>query len=178
MKDPEFGAFIKRERQRLVGFVRALLRDASEIDAEDVVHDVLVRLLGKPNLELPLDRMSAYVYRSLQNRVVDHFRSRGRHVSLDEETEDARGGLIDVLQDVKPDALEILQSEQGRQGLFEGLDSLSPIEREVVIAHELEGVSFKELASRWNMPVNTLLSHKARGMKKLKIHFQASREHL
>jgi len=54
MKDPEFGAFIKKERQRLVGFVRALLRDASELDPEDVVHDVLVRLLGKPNLELPL----------------------------------------------------------------------------------------------------------------------------
>jgi RNA polymerase sigma factor (sigma-70 family) len=182
VKDPELGAFIKTERQRFIAFVRALLRDASEIDPEDVLHDVLVRLLGKPSLELPLDRMTAYIYRSLRNRVVDHMRTRARHVSLDEDSDEngdwSHLTLIDLLHDVNPDALEILQSEEGKRALFEALDGLSAIERAVVIGHELEGSSFKELASRLRMPLNTLLSHKARAMKKLEKHFHALGEPL
>jgi RNA polymerase sigma factor (sigma-70 family) len=180
VKDPEFGAFIKKERQRFIAFVRALLRDASDLDPEDVLHDVLVRLLGKPSLELSLDGMTAYIYRSLRNRVVDHLRIRARHVSLDEDGEEDDDEpprkLIDLLQDVSPNPLELLQSAEGKQALFEAFDGLSAIERQVVIAHELEGSSFKELASRLHLPLNTLLSHKARAIKRLKKHFQANKE--
>lgn len=175
MKEPELGAFIAKERRRFIAFVRALLRDTSELDPEDVLHDVLARLLGKPNLEVPLDRMAAYIFRSLRNRVVDHMRTRTRHVSLDaDETDDgAQPKLIDLLHDVNPDALEVLQSDEGKRALFRALDGLSAIERTVVIAHELEGTSFKELASSLHMPLNTLLSHKARAIKKLQQHFHA-----
>lgn len=180
MKELEFGAFIKQERHRFVAYVRTLLRGASELDPEDVLHDVVVRLLGKPNLEVPLDSMTAYIYRSLRNRVVDHLRTRGRHVSLDEDRGDdadaTRRSLADVLGGVEQDALETLQSDEGKRALFEALDTLSSIERDVVIAHELEGQSFKEIASRLRLPLNTLLSHKSRAMRKLVKHFQANKE--
>lgn len=180
MKDSELGAFIKKERQRFIAFVRARLRNASELDAEDVLHDVLLRLLGKPRLEVPLDRMTAYIYRSLQNRVIDHLRTRARQVSLDEDggedADEPKPKLLDLLRDVNPNPFELLQSAEGRKALFEALDGLSAIERQVVVAHELEGSSFKELASRLRMPLNTLLSHKARAMKKLEKHFQADKE--
>ena len=57
--------------------------------------------------------------------------------------------------------------------LFSALDSLKEIERTIIVAHELEGVPFKELAVLLQMPQNTLLSHKSRGMKKLRTHFQS-----
>ena len=181
MKDSELGAFIKKERLRFIAFVRARLRNASELDAEDVLHDVLLRLLGKPRLEVPLDRMAAYIYRSLQNRVIDHLRTRARHVSLDEDGDEhgenePQPKLLDLLRDVSSNPFELLQSAEGKTALFEALDSLSAIERQVVVAHELEGSSFKELASRLRMPLNTLLSHKARAMRKLEKHFQADKE--
>jgi RNA polymerase sigma factor (sigma-70 family) len=178
--DPEFGTFIKRERRRFIAYVRALLRDVSELDPEDIVHDVLIRLLGKPNVDLPFDSLTAYIYRSLRNRVVDHVRVRGRYVSLDEEPYENQDGsppkLMDLLRDVEGDALEMLQREEVRRALFEALDRLSAIEREVVIAHELEGFTFRELAARLHTPINTLLSHKARGLKKLKKYFHANEE--
>ena len=180
MKDPEFGAFIEKERRRFIAYVRALLRDASELDPEDILHDVLTRLLGRPNLDLPLDSMTAYIYRSLRNRVVDHLRGRGRQLSLDaergEDADESPSRLIDLLSGSGEDALDMLQSDQGKRALFEALDTLSSIEREVVVAHELEGLSFKDLASRLRLPLNTLLSHKARGMKKLKKFFLVSEE--
>jgi RNA polymerase sigma factor (sigma-70 family) len=177
MKEAELGAFIATKRQRFVEFVRRLLRSASELDPEDVVQDVLARLLLKPSLDLPVDRMTAYVYRSLRNRVVDELRTRKVHVSLDAAPkDDAQPRLIDLLADASPDAIALLQRDEGKRALFEALDRLSEIERRVVVAHELEGTSFKELASRLGMPLNTLLSHKARAMRKLEMHFHAKKE--
>jgi len=44
--------------------------------------------------------------------------------------------------------------------LEEALDELPPDQREVFVAHEIEGRSFKELAVESGVSVNTLLSRK------------------
>ena len=95
-------------------------------------------------------------------------------VSLDAESGEGREKLIELLQDHKPNALELLQTEEGKRELFRALEELSEMEREVIIAHELEGVPYKELSDIRNVPLNTLLSHKSRAMKKLRKHFLES----
>ena len=168
-KDSRLRSFIESERQRLVGYVRSLLSDTGDLEAEDVVHDVLARMIERPEAASPLDNMAAYVYRSLRNRVIDSARSRRRLVSIDEEG--ASGDrLIELLRDRRPDALEVLQTDEGQRELFEALDRLAEIERKVVVAHEFEGMSFKAMAAAWGVPVNTLLSHKSRAIKKLRKH--------
>jgi RNA polymerase sigma factor (sigma-70 family) len=67
--------------------------------------------------------------------------------------------------------MELLQTSQGREPLFTALERLSDMERDVVIAHEFEGIPFKELSIRLDVPQNTLLSHKSRAIKKLKQYF-------
>ena len=171
MKDePDFRSFIKSERQRLIRYVRSLLTDAAEMDAEDVVHDVLINILERADLPAP-DSIAAYVYRSLKNRVIDSVRTRKPTLSLDAESDEGGGRLIDLLQDRKPNALDVLQTQQGKEELFEALETLSEMEREVIISHEFERVPFKELSKIWNVPQNTLLSHKSRAMKKLRNQF-------
>ena len=174
MKDPDFRSFTKSERQRFIHFVGFLMRETADMDAEDVVQDVLLSLLEKTDLTEPLEDMAAYVYRSLKNRVIDYFRSRKSKLSLDSGPDEESGKLIDLLHDLKPNALELLQTEQGREELFEALERLSEMEKQVIIAHELEGIPFKEIAQMWEVPLNTLLSHKSRAMKKLKEHFSNS----
>ena len=172
MKDGYVRSFIADERQGLIRYVRSLLRDTAEMDAEDVVHDVLVSILERADRPAP-DYLAAYIYRSLKNRVIDQIRTRKAALSLDSES-DGGGKLIDLLQDRNPNALEILQTQEGKEELFEALEGLSEMEREVVIAHEFEGVPFKELSEIWNVPQNTLISHKSRAMKKLRKHFLVS----
>lgn len=172
MKDGYVRSFIADERQELIRYVRSLLRETAEMDAEDVVHDVLVSILERADRPAP-DYLAAYIYRSLKNRVIDRIRTRKPALSLDSES-DVGGKLIDLLHDRNPNALEILQTQEGKEELFEALEGLSEMEREVVIAHEFEGVPFKELSEIWNVPQNTLLSHKSRAMKKLRKHFLVS----
>ena len=174
MKDGDFRSFIENERQKCIHYVRSLLTETAEMDAEDVVHDVLAKILEKADRAPSLDHLAAYVYRSLKNRVIDYIRTRKSTLSYDAEieSENKSGKLSELLFDLKPNALEVLQTDEGKQKLFEALDTLGDMEKEVIIAHELEGIPFKELSKKWNIPQNTLLSHKSRAMKKLKQHFQ------
>lgn len=162
---------LNTERKKLVRYVRSILSDTGGIDAEDLVQDVLLRLLERPGSSNAIENTTAYIYRSLRNRVIDYQRSQKPNLSADSEENTNGESLLNLLEDGKPNALELLQTAQGKTELFESLECLGEIEKRVVIAHELEGTPFRELAAAWNIPQNTLLSHKSRAMKKLKRYF-------
>jgi RNA polymerase sigma factor (sigma-70 family) len=150
--------FLATEWRHLVHSVRSWLADTAERDAEDVVQDVVVRLLETTGLGEPIRDLSAYVYRALRNRVVDLYRRRRPVPSglpLPEELPDARAG--------SPGAEEEL-----RQGLFAAIDRLPEAQRAVFLATELEGASFRELAEKWGVPIGTLLARKHRAVKALR----------
>ena len=71
--------FFRNEYRRLIGFVIRRVDDIAAQDAEDFVHDVAVQLFAQGNIAAPIENLSAYVYRSLANRIVDHFRRRRTH---------------------------------------------------------------------------------------------------
>ena len=170
---PSEQTVIEEERPSFVRYVRSLLSSRSDVDAEDVVQDVLLSVLERQDLPA-VEFIAGYIFRALRNRIVDMSRTQKRMVSLDSEEE---GGerLIDLLRETQPDALMQIQSAEAKQMLFAGLETLSELERHIIIAHQLEGVSFKELVALLDTPQNTLLSHKARGMKKLRKYFQTKK---
>lgn len=171
MTNRKFRSFVESERHRLVSFVRARLVETADADAEDIVQDVLLRLVERGDAQ-SLDNLAGYVYRALRNRVIDRLRTKKDMVSLDHETGDSGDTFADLLRDVSPGSLETLQSAEGRTALFTALEKLSAIERAVIIQHEFEGAPFKELSENMQVPVNTLLSHKSRALKKLKEYFK------
>lgn len=162
---------IERERKKLVRYVRSLLRETADMDAEDLVQDVLLKILERAGSPVNIENTTAYIYRSLRNRVIDYRKSQKPIQSIDAVIGEHGESLIDLLQDHKPNTIESLQTEQGKNELFEALECLSQIERKVIIAHELEGASFKEITTLLKVPQNTLLSHKSRAMQKLKKYF-------
>jgi RNA polymerase sigma factor (sigma-70 family) len=147
------------------------MKETAEMDAEDVVQDVLLKILERGSSTLTIENMTAYIYRSLRNRVIDYRRTLKPIQSLNTEVYSSGERLIDLLQDHRPNALELLQTRQGKQELFEAFGCLSAMEKQVIVAHELEGTPFKELAIFLRIPQNTLLSHKSRAMKKLNKYF-------
>jgi RNA polymerase sigma factor (sigma-70 family) len=161
--------FVGREWKTMVGTVRAWLEDSADRDAEDVVQDVLAGMFERDADAEPIADVSAYVYRALRNRVVDAYRSRRRTVSLDANDGPPIGSsLHEVLGDVRYEAAAEAEKAELRARLFAAIDALPEKQRDAVVATELEGRTYRELAEEWDEPIGTLLARKHRGIRALR----------
>jgi RNA polymerase sigma factor (sigma-70 family) len=151
----------QREKGRFMAFAQRQLRGLSSLDPEDVVAEVFHTLLDRGDLVGETENLVAYIYRAMTNRVLDVRRQENRA---------SRQGEVDVdlLADPGPDQHSALQNAQLRQRLARALDTLSPRERAIWLATEVEGQSFRDLAVLWGEPLGTLLSRKSRAAAKLR----------
>ena len=175
-QDREIDATVRRERGRLLAFIRRRVLDAAE--AEDVLQEALYELVAAHRLMQPVEQAGAWLMRVARNRIIDRFRKKKPELLADQgvefdEDEDV-GSLEDLLPspDDGPDAVAIRQLMLER--IETALDELPAEQRDVFIAQELEGASFKELAARWNVTVSALLSRKRYAVLYLRKRLQAA----
>ncbi len=166
---------VYRERVRLRNFVRKRVPDAG--DAEDILQDVLYELVQAYRLMQPIEHAGAWLYRVARNRVIDFFR-RKRLVALGDalaERADDEGVL--TLEDLLPSPDAGPEAAYARRVLLQelnaALDELPEEQRDVFIAHQIEGRSFKELAGETGVGLNTLLSRKRYAVLYLRRRLQA-----
>jgi len=175
-QDREIDATVRRERGRLLAFIRRRVLDAAE--AEDVLQEALYELVAAYRLMQPVEQAGAWLMRVARNRIIDRFRKKKPELLADQgvefDEEEDVGGLEDLLPspDDGPDAVAIRQLMLER--IEAALDELPPEQRDVFIAQELEGASFKELAERWNVTVSALLSRKRYAVLYLRKRLQAA----
>lgn len=159
-QDQRITEVVKREQSRLRNFIRRRVPDPR--DAEDVLQEVFYELVEANRLLMPIDHVTGWLFRVARNRIVDLFRKKKPEslskAALDEDEEGAT--LEDLLPspDAGPDALYARGVLLDEVAL--ALSELPEEQRDVFIGHELEGRSFKELAARTGVSMNTLLSRK------------------
>jgi RNA polymerase sigma-70 factor (ECF subfamily) len=149
--------FFRRERLRLVRYVRSLIEDAGDRDAEDIVQDVMLSIFDKADVTIPIENLAAYVYQSLRNKVVDIFRKKKDVMSLEE-----------VIYEAGSDPARTVEKKELIEHVFNAMDLLPPEQRAIMIATEFEGRSYRELSEEWNVPMGTLLARKSRALNKIK----------
>ena len=160
-QDQRISEVVKREGSRLRNFIRRRVPDPG--DAEDVLQDVFYRLVEANRLLMPIDHVTGWLFRVARNRITDLFRKKTPELFSDAVIENEEGEALQIEDllpspDAGPEALyfrNLLLDE-----LEIALDELPDEQREVFVAHELEGRSFKELAEETGVSVNTLLSRK------------------
>jgi RNA polymerase sigma factor (sigma-70 family) len=160
-QDQRIADVVTREQSRLRNFIRRRVPDPG--DAEDILQDVFYRLVEANRLLMPIDHVTAWLFRVARNRITDLFRRKMPERFSDTAIRGEDDELLsfeDLLPSLEagPDALyarSILLDE-----LELAIAELPVEQREVFVAHELEGRSFKELAKATGISVNTLLSRK------------------
>ncbi len=174
-QDLRISEAVSREQSRLRSFIRKRVADPG--DAEDILQDVFYELVEAYRLMKPVEQVTAWMFRVARNRITDLFRRKSREALRNEPagvTEDGMELLLEELlpsPDAGPDAAyarSVLVEE-----LDEALDELPVEQREVFIAHELMGYTFKELAAQTGLSVNTLLSRKHYAVLYLRKRLQA-----
>ena len=160
--DRRLSEAIERERPRLRNFIRKRVADAA--DAEDILQDIFYELVEAYRLMKPVEQVGAWLFRAARNRITDLFRRRKREAAKTEPSAIKENGELTILEDLLPSPDAGPEAAYARSVLLEELDAaleeLPKEQREVFIAHELEGRSFKELAAETGLGVNTLLSRK------------------
>jgi RNA polymerase sigma factor (sigma-70 family) len=165
--------FLTTERGRLIRYVRHLIDDAAERDGEDIVQDVALNLFSRADVLMPIETLSAYVYQSLRNRVIDYLRRRRDVVSLDESIdEDGESSLVQQLSETMPDGEKKVTRDELRKSIVSAIDHLPGEQKAVVIETELNGRSFRDLAKEWGIPIGTLLARKSRALAKIRESLQ------
>jgi RNA polymerase sigma factor (sigma-70 family) len=170
----QISEIIAEERSRLRNFIRRRVPDPA--DAEDIVQEVFYELVEANRLLMPIEHITGWLFRVARNRITDLFRKKKPERFSDREIEDEDGELLrieDLLPspDAGPEALylrSVLLDE-----LELALDELPEEQREVFVAHELEGRSFKEMAAETGVSVNTLLSRKRYAVLHLRERLQS-----
>jgi RNA polymerase sigma factor (sigma-70 family) len=173
-QDQRISEVVKREGSRLRNFIRRRVPDPR--DAEDVLQDVFYRLVEANRLLMPIDHVTGWLFRVARNRITDLFRKKKPEPFSDAASEDEDGELLQIEDllpspDVGPEALYVRNLLLDELEL--ALDELPDEQREVFVAHELDGRTFKELAEETGVSVNTLLSRKRYAVLHLRERLQS-----
>jgi RNA polymerase sigma factor (sigma-70 family) len=159
-QDQRISEAVAKEQGRLQNFIRK--RVADEGEAEDILQDVFYELVETYRLMKPVEEVGAWLFRVARNRITDRFRKKKPEALTTEAV--AEDGEVLLLEELLPSADAGPEAAYARNLLIEeledALDELPDEQREVFIAHELEGRSFKQLAAETGVSVNTLLSRK------------------
>jgi len=165
---------IARDEPKLRNFIRRHVADTS--DAEDIVQEVFYELLEAYRLMKPVEHVTAWLFRVARNRMIDLFRKK-KPESLNEPAFSSDDGDMLLLEDMLPSAEASPEAAYARNMLLDALEDaieeLPEAQREVFIAHELTGLSFKEISAETGVSINTLLSRKRYAVLYLRQRLQA-----
>ena len=172
-RDRDLTATILRERSKLGHFIRRRVRDPSE--AEDILQDVFHEFVQAYRLPAPIEQISAWLFRVARNRIIDVFRKKREQPlaeTASEPDDDSEFRLDLALPSYEAGPEAVYARSVLLDALQAALDELPGNQREVFVAHELEGRSFKELAAESGVSVNTLLARKRYAVLHLRTSLQ------
>jgi RNA polymerase sigma factor (sigma-70 family) len=172
-QDQRISEVVKREQSRLRNFIRRRVPDPR--DVEDILQDVFYELVEANRLLMPIEHVTGWLFRVARNRITDLFRKKKPESFSDTAVADEDGDRLQVEDllpspDAGPDALYARNVLLGE--LESAIDELPEEQREVFVAHELEGRSFKAMAAQTGVSVNTLLSRKRYAVRNLRERLQ------
>ena len=177
-QDERLSDVVEREQSRLRNFIRRRVPDPR--DAEDILQDVFYELVEANRLLMPIDHITGWLFRVARNRITDLFR-RKRPEIVTEQT----GGEDEErlqLEEWLPSPEAGPEAAYARRVMLDelelALDELPKEQREVFLAHEVDGRTFKEMAAESGVSVNTLLSRKRYAVLHLRERLQSTYDEL
>jgi len=169
----QISAIFAEQRSRLRNFIRGRVPDPR--DAEDILQDAFYKLVEANRLLMPIDHVTSWLFRVARNRITDLFRKKKPESFSDTAAADDSELLL--LEDLLPSPDAGPEALYARNVLLDELelavDGLPEEQREVFVAHELEGRSFREMAAETGVSVNTLLSRKRYAVLHLRERLQS-----
>ena len=155
--------FFREEYLSLKGYVRSRIDDTAESDAEDIIQEVALNVFSRAQDLTPINNIAGFVYHAVRNRIVDILRTRKSRSYDPEEverrwTEFAETFYVPSEKPYGDGMVKQLKSAMGR---------LKPAYRQILIAVDFEGLTYREISGETGIPPGTLMSRRHRALSLL-----------
>lgn len=156
-------SFFKKEYHILKAYVRSKIRASTDLEAEDIVQDVALKLFTGAERYSPINNVPGFVYHSIRNKIIDSMRKGNKNVQLEDENEMTLIEFTEVFSGQAANAY----SEDMMNELSQTIQKLKEPYRDIIIAVDLEGYSYKEISEETGIPEGTLMSRRHRAIAQL-----------
>ncbi len=157
--------FFNEEYNSLKGYVNSKLKASVNNDPEDIIQDVALKLFTGADRYSPINNVAGFVYRALKNKVIDVMRSGSKKSSIDFETQN-ENKLLEFAS-VIYESPDNSYPEQMKEALKDAILDLKPDYRNIIIAIDFEGYTYKEIEEETGIPIGTLMSRRHRAISQL-----------
>ncbi len=152
--------FFEVEYNSLKSYVRSKIRQTADSDAEDIIQDVALRIFSRPLDALPIHNIGGFVYNAIRNRIIDIMRVKKERVDDERTLERLWVEFAGLFYENVPD----FYSDDLKEQLKSAIGELKPFYKDIIIAVDFEGYTYKEIAERTGIPPGTLMSRRHRAM--------------
>ena len=155
--------FFNEEYNSLKYYVQSKIQDTSERDAEDIVQDVALRVFSKADDILPINNIGGFVYSAVRNRIIDIMRGRKERKYSPEDIDRQWRDFAELFYGDADNSY----SPKMEKALKTAIVELKPSYRDIIIAIDFEGYTYKEITSKTGIPTGTLMSRRHRALSLL-----------
>ncbi|TRX61367.1 RNA polymerase sigma factor [Fulvivirga sp. M361] len=156
----KLSAFFGREYDRLKSYVHSKITDSADRDAEDIIQDVALKLLSGADNYSPINNVAGFVYHSIRNKIIDTIRTTKQKTNIQDESESRLVELAELFYGRSDNSY----SEQMKHELVRTISKLKPHYKQIIIAVDFEGFSYRELSLETGIPEGTLMSRRHRAL--------------
>lgn len=160
--EKQLTTFFSDEYHNLKAYVHSKIEDSTDRDAEDIIQDVALKILSR-NQRSPVNNIAGFFYHSIKNRVIDLMRKKQRYTHAEDSFESQFTNFVELFYGNSDNAY----SEEMKIKLKEAIFSLKPPHRDIILAVDIEGYSYREIAEETGIPEGTLLSRRHRAISQL-----------
>lgn len=153
--------FFGKEYHSLKRYVRSKITTSINRDAEDIIQDVALKLFAGADRYSPINNVTGFVYFAIKNKIIDIMRSSHKRENSDDVQNENK--LIEFAE-LLYNSADYSYPEQMKEDLKKAIFSLKPDYRDIILAIDFEGYTYKEIALETNIPIGTLMSRRHRAI--------------
>jgi len=155
--------FFNEEYHLLKAYVNSRINDAADRDAEDIIQDVALKIFSRTDNLSPINNVAAFVYSSIKNKIIDIMRTKKEKFRIDDEIEIRLIEFTELYYGKSDNSY----SDEMKNELMKAIFSLKPYYKDIIIAIDFEGFTYKDLSLETGIPQGTLMSRRHRALSLL-----------
>ena len=170
----KLNTFFKEEYSSLKSYVSSNLKASIDRDAEDIIQDVALKLFTSADRYSPINNVAGFVYRAMKNKIIDILRSKHRKTEYSAQNETKLNEFASLIYETSTD----LYPDQMKNELKKAIIDLKPKYKDIIIAIDFEGYTYKEIEQETGIPIGTLMSRRHRAISLLYKNLKSKQENI